>query len=86
VTCESCVVYWALAISPGFAGPPADEQMAFAVRVLTEDREMCEGQMPKEVPLKPSRSGWGVMVTPGDTLSKSFQLRFRRWLEAQADG
>ena len=77
---ESCTVYWSLAISPGFRGPPAEKQVEFAVRVLDEDRRMCELQVPREVPLNPARGGWGVLVTPGDTLANTFQKCLRRWL------
>lgn len=80
---EQCTVFWSLAISPGFRGPPADEQLAFAVRVLDEDRQMCELQIPAEVPLNPARGGWGVLVTPGDTLANTFQKCFRQWLRQQ---
>jgi vanillate O-demethylase monooxygenase subunit len=79
-THESCTVFWALAISPNFDGPPAQSQMDFAVRVLDEDRVMCEGQRPREVPLNPSRGGWGVLVAPGDTLANTFQRELRGWI------
>ncbi|MCJ8332423.1 MAG: Rieske 2Fe-2S domain-containing protein [Lentisphaeria bacterium] len=77
---ESCTVFWALAISPDFDGPAPEKQIEFAINVLNEDRLMCENQRPKEVPLKPSRSGWGLLVTPGDNLSVTFQKRFRDFL------
>lgn len=77
-----CRVFWALAISPGFDGPPPDSQIEFATRVLNEDREMCENQMPREVPISPVKGGWGVLVSPGDTLANTFQKTFRRWLLA----
>lgn len=79
-TPDTCTVFWSLAISPGFDGPPPDSQIAFAVRVLDEDRQMCELQIPPEVPIQPARRGWGVLVTPGDTLANTFQKCFRRWL------
>jgi vanillate O-demethylase monooxygenase subunit len=79
---EECLVFWALAISPGFEGPPPASQIEFATRVLNEDREMCENQFPREVPVNPVRGGWGVLVTPGDTLATTFQKTFRRWLLA----
>lgn len=82
-TRERCTVFWSLAISPGFRGPPADEQIGFAVRVLDEDRQMCELQIPSEVPINPARGGWGVLVTPGDTLANMFQKTFRQWLQQQ---
>jgi vanillate O-demethylase monooxygenase subunit len=77
---DQCTVYWALAISPGFDGPAPGDQIAFATRVLDEDRAMCEAQIPREVPINPSRGGWGVLVTPGDTLANTFQKVFRRYL------
>lgn len=83
-TAESCTVFWALAISPGFRGPPPEQQLEFAIRVLDEDRQMCELQMPREVPLNPARGGWGVLVMPGDTLATTFQKQLRRWLTAGA--
>lgn len=79
-TGESCTVFWSLAISPGFRGPPPASQIEFAIRVLEEDRQMCELQLPREVPLNPARGGWGVLVMPGDTLATAFQKQFRRWL------
>jgi vanillate O-demethylase monooxygenase subunit len=82
-TRETCTVFWALAISPGFAGPPADDQIAFSIRVLDEDRRMCELQIPAEVPINPARGGWGVLVTPGDTLANTYQKSFRQWLQSQ---
>ena len=44
---------------------------------------MCELQSPREVPINPGRGGWGVLVTPGDTLANTFQKQLRRWLLAQ---
>lgn len=78
-------VFWSLAISPGFQGPPPEQQIEFAVRVLEEDRQMCELQIPREVPLNPARGGWGVLVMPGDTVATAFQKQFRRWLLAGAN-
>ncbi len=86
VTRESCVVFWALAISPGFDGPPPKSQIDFAVQVLDEDRQMCESQLPAEVPVNPARGGWGVLVTPGDTLANTFQKSFRQWLQRELSG
>lgn len=80
-TCDTCTVFWSLAISPGFAGPTPESQINFAIQVLDEDRLMCENQIPVEVPLNPARGGWGVLVTPGDTLANTFQKQFRRWLK-----
>lgn len=81
-TRESCTCFWSLAISPGFNGPPPDDQIAFAVNVLDEDRRMCELQIPREVPINPGRGAWGVLVMPGDTLANTFQRQLRRWLLA----
>lgn len=81
-TRETCTVFWSLAISPGFRGPPPDSQIDFAIRVLEEDRQMCELQSPSEVPLNPTRGGWGVLVMPGDALANTFQKQFRRWLQS----
>lgn len=77
---ERCTVFWSLAISPKFRGPSPEDQMRFAVSVLEEDRAMCENQLPKEVPINPSKGGWGVLVTPGDTLANTFQRSFRKFL------
>lgn len=84
-TGESCTVFWSLAISPGFCGPSPERQIEFAVRVLEEDRQMCELQVPREVPLNPARGGWGVLVMPGDTVATAFQKQFRRWLTVGAN-
>jgi len=84
-TRESCTCFWSLAISPGFDGPPAENQVEFAVKVLDEDRRMCEMQSPREVPINPERGGWGVLVAPGDTLANTFQRQLRRWLVGQQD-
>ncbi|MGH8692813.1 MAG: Rieske 2Fe-2S domain-containing protein, partial [Burkholderiales bacterium] len=70
-THDTCTVFWSLAISPGFRGPPAQAQLDFAIKVLDEDRRMCENQRPREVPVNPVRGGWGVLVTPGDTLANT---------------
>ncbi len=77
---EECNVFWALAISPGFRGPAPESQVEFATAVLNEDREMCENQIPHEVPVNPVKGGWGVLVTPGDTLANTFQKTHRQWL------
>ena len=81
-TRDSCTCFWSLAISPGFDGPTPQAQIDFAIRVLDEDRQMCEMQVPREVPINPSRGGWGVLVMPGDTLANTFQKQLRRWLQA----
>lgn len=83
-TIDTCTVFWSLAISPGFRGPPPQAQIDFAIKVLDEDRRMCENQLPREVPVNPARGSWGVLVTPGDTLANTFQKCFRRWLKAEA--
>lgn len=70
---------------PGFKGPPAEKQVEFPIGVLDEDRRMCELQSPREIPINPGRGGWGVLVTPGDTLANTFQKQLRRWLLAQVD-
>lgn len=75
-----CTCFWALAISPGFKGPLPQDQLKFAIRVLDEDRDMCENQVPPEVPIQPARGGWGVLVTPGDTLANTFQRCLRKYL------
>lgn len=85
-TQTTCTVFWGLAISPDFDGPPPQAQLDFAVRVLEEDRQMCENQLPLEVPLNPSRGGWGVLVAPGDTLANTFQRSFRKWLTEAVNG
>jgi vanillate O-demethylase monooxygenase subunit len=82
VSGDECNVFWALAISPGFRGPEPASQMEFATRVLNEDREMCENQWPREVPINPVKGGWGVLVTPGDALANTFQKTLRKWLLA----
>jgi phenylpropionate dioxygenase-like ring-hydroxylating dioxygenase large terminal subunit len=79
-TRTECTCFWALALSPGFNGPAPQDQVDFAIKVLNEDRTMCENQVPAEVPVNPSRGGWGVLVTPGDTLANTFQKCFRRYL------
>lgn len=81
-TRESCTCFWSLAISPGFNGPAPEAQIEFAIKVLDEDRRMCESQIPREVPINPARGGWGVLVMPGDTLANTFQKQLRRWLTA----
>ena len=85
VSREECVIFWALAVSPGFRGPAPLDQLAFAVKVLDEDRLMCENQLPREVPINPSRGGWGVLVTPGDTLANTFQKCLRKYLQVRLE-
>ena len=79
-TLTECTCFWALAVSPGFKGPHLEDQLNFAVQVLDEDRIMCENQVPAEVSINPARGGWGVLVTPGDTLANTFQRTFRKYL------
>lgn len=83
-TYEECTVFWSIAISPGFKGPAPEDQMAFAVKVLDEDRVMCENQVPKEIPLMPAAGGWGVLVSPGDVLANTYQKCFRQYLSERA--
>lgn len=83
-THERCTVFWSIAISPGFKGPAPKDQLAFAIKVLDEDRVMCENQLPKEIPLAPTRGGWGVLVSPGDLLANTFQKSFRQYLSDRA--
>jgi phenylpropionate dioxygenase-like ring-hydroxylating dioxygenase large terminal subunit len=84
-TRESCTCFWSIAISPKFQGPSPEAQVSFAIKVLDEDRRMCELQVPREVPINPARGAWGVLVTPGDTLANTFQKQLRRWLLASAN-
>jgi phenylpropionate dioxygenase-like ring-hydroxylating dioxygenase large terminal subunit len=79
-THTQCTCFWALAISPKFKGPSPQDQLNFAVRVLDEDRVMCESQVPAEVPINPAPGGWGVLVIPGDTLANTFQRCLRKYL------
>ena len=79
-THDTCTVFWALAQPRTFDGPDLASQVAFSTSVLLEDREMCEGQTPAEVPISPARGGWGVLVSPGDTLANTFQKSFRGFL------
>ncbi|HYE07193.1 MAG TPA: aromatic ring-hydroxylating dioxygenase subunit alpha [Planctomycetota bacterium] len=72
---ESCTVFWSLAISPAFSGPPPAEQMAFAVRVLDEDRRLCESQIPREAPLEAD----GDIGVPADRFALAFRKRLREW-------
>ena len=77
----SCRVFWGLAISPNFAGPPPEDQVRFAVDVLDEDRIMCENQRPLEVPFQES----GSMVVAADRLAMTYQRRFRQWTLANLE-
>lgn len=79
-TLTECTCFWALALSSEFKGPSLADQIVFSTKVLHEDRVMCENQVPAEVPVQPSRGGWGVLVSPGDTLPNTFQQCFRKYL------
>lgn len=74
----SCTVYWALAISKHFDGPPIDDQISFAINVLSEDKIMVENQRPREVPLGAEE---GVTV-PADRLTMSYKRAFREFVES----
>ena len=80
ITETSCNVFWLIAQPDNFRGPELGHQVDFSTKVLEEDRLMCEQQVPAEVPLNPSRGGWGVLVSPGDTLANTFQKSFRDFL------
>ncbi len=80
-THDRCTVFWALAQPEDFDGPGLEDQVAFSTSVLEEDRFMCERQSPAEVPISPARGGWGVLVSPGDTLANTFQKSFRGFLQ-----
>ncbi|MBA3707302.1 MAG: aromatic ring-hydroxylating dioxygenase subunit alpha [Planctomycetes bacterium] len=71
-TRTSCTVFWSIAISPGFQGPAPDQQMAFAVRVLDEDRVMCENQRPLEVPMRSE----ACRYVPADRLALTYRKMF----------
>ena len=73
----SCTVFWSLAISPGFDGPPPEDQIGFAIGVLDEDRVMVENQRPLEVPL----GAEPVVLVPADRLSNTYKAAFRGLLE-----
>ena len=84
-THDSCTVFWLLAQPGDFDGPALEDQVAFSTNVLEEDRFMCERQRPREVPISPGRGGWGVLVSPGDTLANTFQKSFRGFLQDHAE-
>ncbi|MEO1237715.1 MAG: flavodoxin domain-containing protein, partial [Planctomycetota bacterium] len=69
IDAERCVVFWSLAISPKFDGPPAESQVEFAIRVLDEDRVMVENQRPREVPMGPEP----VVLVPADRLANTYK-------------
>jgi hypothetical protein len=50
--------------------------MAFAVKVLDEDRVMYENQVPKEVLLNHARGVGGVLVSVGDLFIGAFRKCF----------
>ena len=81
-TATSCTVFWALAISPDFKGPPAEKQIEFAIRVLDEDRVMVENQRPLEVPIGPEDA---VMV-PADRLANTYKAAIREFVLEDRDG
>lgn len=56
-TRTNCTIFWSFAISLGFDGPPPVTQLELAIRVLAEDRVMCESQVPDEVTINPGRGG-----------------------------
>jgi len=73
ITATTCRVFWSLAISPNFDGPPPAAQLDFAVGVLDEDRRMCENQDPREVPMEPERSRF----VAADRLAITFRRMFK---------
>ena len=73
MTRTSCRVFWSLAISPGFDGPPPEAQVRFAIGVLDEDRRMCENQHPPEVPMEPEN----CRLVPADRLAITFRRAFK---------
>ena len=72
-----CTVFWALAISPNFAGPAPVDQLKFAVGVLDEDRLMVENQRPLEVPLESENA----VLVPADKLTIAFKQSFVAYLQ-----
>ena len=73
-----CTVFWALAISPNFAGPAPEDQLKFAVGVLDEDRIMVENQRPLEVPLENENS----VLVPADKFTIAFKHSFVAYLQS----
>jgi phenylpropionate dioxygenase-like ring-hydroxylating dioxygenase large terminal subunit len=79
-TATSCTVFWSIAISPNYIGPPAEEQLAFAERVLDEDRIMCENQRPLEAPLAIDDDG--ARYVPADRFALTYRRRFQQFCAA----
>jgi phenylpropionate dioxygenase-like ring-hydroxylating dioxygenase large terminal subunit len=73
ITPTSCRVFWSVAISPNFDGPPPADQLRFAVHVLDEDRRMCENQDPPEVPMEVEE----CRLVPADRLATTFRRTFK---------
>ena len=80
ISATSCIVYWSIAISPGFRGPAPADQLAFAVRVLEEDRRMCENQRPLEVPL----IGESARYVSADLFPLAWRQGFAAWIRTEA--
>jgi phenylpropionate dioxygenase-like ring-hydroxylating dioxygenase large terminal subunit len=80
ITRTSCTVFWSIAISPGFDGPAPEQQLAFAVRVLDEDRIMCENQRPLEVPMGAEHCRY----VPADRLALTYRKMFADFCAAGA--
>ena len=76
----TCTVYWALAISKNFDGPPLYEQIQFAIGVLDEDRIMVENQRPLEVPL----GGEEGVTVPADRLAMAYKRALREFISSDA--
>lgn len=76
---ERCMVYWSLAISPDFDGPPPEQQIEFAIRVLDEDRVMVENQRPREVPM----SSEACVFVPADRLANTYKNALSEVVERQ---
>lgn len=64
--------------------PALDTPHELQGKLQSAHHRMCELQHPREIPINPGRGGWGVLVTPGDTLANTFQKQLRRWLLEQA--
>lgn len=77
-----CTLFWALAISPGFDGPPPEDQIEFAIGVYNEDIGMMENQRPLEAPLGMED---GIIV-PADRLPMTFKRSFRKFVMETLDG
>jgi hypothetical protein len=77
MTPTTCRVFWSVAISPQFDGPPPEAQVAFAIGVLDEDRRMCENQVPAEVPMGPE----SCRLVAADRLAMTFRRSFTAFCE-----